>query len=593
MSADERNDPSHPVDPLIGKCLADRYEILGLLGEGGMGRVYQGRQRTLDRPVAIKCVHPHLLSSETVVIRFLEEARVASQILHPNIVKIYDFGRTADPTTLFLVMELLSGPDLGSVIAANGPLPLVRVRTIILQVLSALGEAHAKGVTHRDAKPDNVILEPTLSGCERAKLIDFGIAKVHGSPGVTAVGQFIGTPVYMPPEQIRGERTEVSADLYSIGVTLFQMVTGRLPFYGDTLMAVLEQQLYAKRPDPRHVAPGVDCPDSLAAVCRRAIDADPKNRYETADLLAEALEESFAEVLPPESRRSPFPAPPRRSSGRGTAPVPFRTGELRPSAAPPSFEEEPPMEEAPAPITARIPSLFEGGDPALARTAISLTGPLSDLRSFVAEELEVPKLPRPSRIPLPVPKELHGADLGVAEAIERTADTAAEEGDLQRAEEVLRSGLELGQAWHVAGESEAAGAAMVVFGRKLGVVLRRRNRLEDSEEALKSALEFADDQDVLRARVLVELVATLGDAGRVNEAEAYRLEALRIATRHSDRDLTSRLRRQAQSLALALATVGARVALGRPIATEERPSDFRMKPDVEQHGGGEGAERRR
>src|ERR1043165_3640961 len=277
MSETERNPPiTQPApDPLVGFALAGRYEIQELIGEGGMGRVYRGRQRALDRSVAIKCIHPHLLSSEPIVVRFLEEARVASKVVHPNIVKIYDFGRTAapGPTTLFIVMELLTGPDLASVIATSGSLPLVRVRAIALQVLSALGEAHARGVTHRDAKPDNIILEPTVSGCERAKLIDFGIAKVHGAPGVTAAGQFIGTPCYMPPEQIRGERTEVSADLYSVGVTLFQMITGRLPFHGNSLMAVLEQQLYAKRPDPREVAPEVQCPASLAAVCLRVNEA--------------------------------------------------------------------------------------------------------------------------------------------------------------------------------------------------------------------------------------------------------------------------------------------------------------------------------
>jgi len=453
MPETERNFTINPIgtDPLLGRVLAGRYEISGLLGEGGMGRVYQGRQRTLDRPVAIKCVHPHLLSSETVVVRFLEEARVASQIVHPNIVKIYDFGRTTppDPPTLFLVMELLTGPDLGSVIASGGPLPLVRVRSIMLQVLAALGEAHARGVTHRDAKPDNVILEPTVSGCERAKLIDFGIAKVHGAPGVTAVGQFIGTPCYMPPEQIRGERTEVSADLYSVGITLFQMITGRLPFHGGSLMAVLEQQLYAKRPDPRDVAPEVECPASLAAVCMRAIDADPKNRYETADLLAEALEESFAEVLPLESRRSPYPAPPRSSRSRETLPPEKQS--QRPSAAPPLFANEsqrpssmPPSlgTESQPPSAMPPPRDEESGRHSAAPPRDPFIDEIDEAAGTFGGILSIP---RPSRTPLPIPVSEQGADLGVAEAIERTADAALSEGNLERAENVLRAGLELGQ----------------------------------------------------------------------------------------------------------------------------------------------------
>jgi tetratricopeptide (TPR) repeat protein len=196
-----------------------------------------------------------------------------------------------------------------------------------------------------------------------------------------------------------------------------------------------------------------------------------------------------------------------------------------------------------------------------------------------------------------VPPRVRGADLGVAETIDRAADAAMAEGDHERARASLSSGLELGQSWLVAGEREAASAALGAFGRKLGVVLRRLGELDESEEALKTALEFADDEDVGRARVLVELVATLGDAGRVTEAEAYRLEALRIATRESERELTARLRRQAQSLALALVT-----RVDPLSSTDSRddgsgappklPSDFRMR-----HEGGlgsrEGAGRRR
>ncbi|HEX7668032.1 MAG TPA: serine/threonine-protein kinase, partial [Polyangiaceae bacterium] len=298
------------TDPLVGRVLAGRYDIKRLLGEGGMGRVYEGRQRALDRPVAVKCIHPHLLATENMVVRFMEEARVASQLVHPNIVKIYDFGRS-DPSvspTFFLVMELLSGPDLGTVITGRGALPIARTFVILKQVLSALGEAHARGVTHRDAKPDNVILEPTVGGGERVKIIDFGIAKVHGGRGVTSVGQFVGTPQYMPPEQIRGESAEVSSDLYAVGVTMFQMLTGELPFQGQSVTEILEQQLYAVRPDPRSVGAGGACPAALAEVCLRALDADANRRYPTADAFSEALEAAVSDMLPPRTRRSPYPS---------------------------------------------------------------------------------------------------------------------------------------------------------------------------------------------------------------------------------------------------------------------------------------------
>lgn len=322
-----RDAPHEPADRLIGRVLSGRYEIRRVLGSGGMGRVYEGRQRALDRPVAIKCIHPHLLSSEHVVRRFMEEARVASSLVHPNIVKIYDFGRTepGDGATLFIVMELLSGIDLGTLIAERAPLPLGRTYSILRQVLSALGEAHVRGVTHRDAKPDNVILEPTPGGGERVKVIDFGIAKVHGAKGVTGVGHFIGTPQYMAPEQIRGEKVEVSADLYAVGVTLFQMLTGRLPFEGDSVTKVLEQQLFAERPDPREVLPSAGYSALIAEVCRRALHVNPEERYATADAFAEALEKAVADVVPPRSRRNPYSAPPpadvRPLSDSGPRPI--------------------------------------------------------------------------------------------------------------------------------------------------------------------------------------------------------------------------------------------------------------------------------
>ncbi len=472
------------TDPLVGRALAGRYDIQRLIGEGGMGRVYEGRQRALDRPVAVKCIHPSLLATETMLVRFMEEARVASQLVHPNIVKIYDFGRS-DPSstpTFFLVMELLTGPDLGTVIREQGPLPVARTYGILKQVLSALGEAHARGITHRDAKPDNVILEPTVGGGERVKIIDFGIAKVHGGRGVTAVGQFVGTPQYMPPEQIRGESAEVSSDLYAVGITLFQMLTGRLPFEGETVTEVLEQQLYSERPDPRRFAAPATCPDGLAEVCLRALHADMRERFQTADAFAEALDEAVADVLPPRSRRSPYPPPPSS---------PTRT---RPSSIPPPGSIPPPV-----------------------------SGP---------------------RL----------ADITVAQRIERAADAEIHAGRLDAAIAELRRGLAIGRCWLEAGDVEIGGVALTLFGRKLGAALRVVGRLEESERVLRSALEHTEAMDPSRAYVLTELATTLAERGRIGDAEACRVEALRISASFSDRELTAKLRRLAQSFAIAVAS---------------------------------------
>ncbi|HVU03960.1 MAG TPA: serine/threonine-protein kinase [Polyangiaceae bacterium] len=495
-------------DPLVGRALAGRYDILRLLGEGGMGRVYEGRQRALDRPVAVKCIHHHLLATESMVLRFMEEARVASQLVHPNIVKIYDFGRS-DPSvapTFFLVMELLTGPDLGTVIREGGPLPVARTYAILKQVLSALGEAHARGITHRDAKPDNVILEPTVGGGERVKIIDFGIAKVHGGTGITAVGQFVGTPQYMPPEQIRGESAHVSSDLYAVGITLFQMLTGRLPFDGETVTEVLEQQLYSARPDPRRFAGPGTCPDGLAEVCLRAIHADPQERFATADAFAEQLDEAVADVLPPRSRRSPYPPPPS------------------------------------SPSRARVSSI-----------------------------------PPPGSVPPTSGPKI--ADLSVAQRIERAADAEVAAGRMDGAIAELRRGLAIGRCWLEAGDVEMGGVALTVFGRKLGAGLRVVGRLEESERVLRNALEHTEAGESARAYVLAELATTLAERGRIGDAEACRTEALRVATALSDRDLTAKLRRLAQSFAIAVAShhaVPPEPRRSSPIP-EPRHSEWRVK----------------
>lgn len=503
-------------DPLIGRVLAGRYEIRRVIGSGGMGRVYEGRQRALDRSVAVKCIHPYLLSSESTVTRFMEEARVASNLVHPNIVKIYDFGRTepGEGATLFIVMELLSGKDLGTLIAESAPLPLGRTYTILRQVLSALGEAHARGVTHRDAKPDNVILEPTVGGGERVKVIDFGIAKVHGQRGVTGIGHFVGTPHYMSPEQIRGEKVEISADLYAVGVTLFQMLTGRLPFTGDSVTKVLEQQLFAARPDPRDVLPTGGFSPALAEVCRRALHADAAERYPTADAFAEALEEAVSDVVPARARRNPYSAPPppetMRSADSGSR---------------------------------------------LSASAIQEWGDYSS------------------------------GDAGAAEAIERTAEAAVLAGHPEAAVAELRRGIGLGRRWLDAGETVVGGALLTAFGRRLGAILRDMGRLEESELEVERALEHAPRDDISRARLLTELAETRAERGRAREAEAGRIEALRIASQANDPELIARLRRLAQSLALEVAS--RRVITPNPetkvSASSDPPprfSEWRVKPEA-------------
>ena len=281
-----------PDDPMIGKVLAERYEVIEQLGEGGMGRIYKGLHAMLQRDVAIKCIHPHLSLLKEIEGRFMVEARAVAGLQHPNIVSIYDFGRAPKDLGghLYIVMELLKGRELAEILLETPLLPIEQVTEIMLQLLAALAEAHAADITHRDVKPSNLMVEPTRGGRGRIKLIDFGIAATGDGRKLTAVGQIVGTPHYLSPEQILGQRVGASNDLYAAGVTLFELLTGQMPFDAETPDALLSQQLEAARPDPRQVAPdGREVPDALAELCLRSIDRDPEKRFPDAESFAEAL----------------------------------------------------------------------------------------------------------------------------------------------------------------------------------------------------------------------------------------------------------------------------------------------------------------
>lgn len=291
-------------DRFVGKTLPGGYHILDLLSVGGMGRVYRAQQSALGRTVAVKIIHPHLLSDENSAVRFMTEARAASQLNHPNSVAVFDFGRTDDGQP-YLVMEFLRGKDLSRVAYEEGPLPFARVVDVLRQVLAALGEAHDLGIVHRDLKPENVILEPLRRGGDFVKVVDFGLAKLRAdaqSPGVTSPGIVCGTPDYMAPEQGRGDAIDGRSDLYAVGVILFQLLTGRLPFEADNPTQVVMMHLTVPVPDPRQVSPERHIPDPLVDVVMKALAKDVQKRYQDAQEFADGLKLGLhrAESLPPE-----------------------------------------------------------------------------------------------------------------------------------------------------------------------------------------------------------------------------------------------------------------------------------------------------
>jgi serine/threonine protein kinase len=288
-------------DPLIGRTLPGGYRVTHLVGVGGMGRVYCAEQVALGRTVAVKVVHPSLADEELTSARFLNEARAASRLSHPNSVAIFDFGRTDDGRP-YIVMEYLRGRDLARVAVDEGPLPLQRVVDVLRQTLGALEEAHALGIVHRDLKPDNIVLEPLRSGLDFVKVVDFGLAKIlqgdarsPAGAALTRPGLVCGTPEYMSPEQSRGDALDGRSDLYSLGVVLFELLAGRVPFVADTATKTLILHLTEPCPDPRTVAPDRAIPAAFAEVTLKSLAKSCEDRFQSAREFSDALDRALLE----------------------------------------------------------------------------------------------------------------------------------------------------------------------------------------------------------------------------------------------------------------------------------------------------------
>lgn len=270
----------------IGKTIGSRYKIEALLGQGGMSAVYRAYDPNLRRPVAIKLIHPHLSTDPNFIGRFKEEAAAVARLRHPNIVQVHDFSLDGD--TYYMVMEYLVGETLLSRLkrfnATGRHMPYPEVARICLQICQAVGYAHNHELIHRDIKPANIMLDVN----DQAILMDFGIVKIIGGEYHTVTGATIGTAMYMSPEQIRGERLDDRSDIYSLGVTLYEMLSGHPPFQADSAVTLMMMVLNDPLPDLRQVRD--DIPVELIPVVTRSLAKDKAQRYQSTDEMIASLE---------------------------------------------------------------------------------------------------------------------------------------------------------------------------------------------------------------------------------------------------------------------------------------------------------------
>jgi serine/threonine protein kinase len=416
-------------DPLVGSTLSGRYRIIRKIGEGGMGIVYEAEHVLIEKRVGLKVLREDFSNRFDVVERFRQEAKSASKIGHEHIIDISDFGVTQSGANFF-VMELLHGRDLAEELEKHGPLSPRRALGIVLQCAEALGAAHKKGIVHRDMKPENIFLVERKSDEDFVKIVDFGIAKMSdvetGAPGrkLTKTGMIFGTPEYMSPEQGAGKPLDHRVDVYALGIILYELLTGRVPFMGDTFMGILTQHMFEQVPPLKAMNPRCNVPDEVERLVFRAVAKDPDERYRSMEELASEL--SGALMRTPNTVSSLAPPP-------GTV-THYGHGEAEPVAQrSPRLLEAAPATDFPREKKSRLPMMALGAlsvcaavgaaffvfrpvqNPGVAEQLAPISSPEARAPAAIAPPPEVPEAPpaQPERVLIEVQTDPPGANVTV------------------------------------------------------------------------------------------------------------------------------------------------------------------------------------